>query len=405
MYGTSTLRSIRSTVSSVMMPGQGRRPRQILAPSAAPPPPPPVIFLPGIDESDSKVAAGVKSGGGSKKHNTSGGGGSHLDDASSVMTGPSTGHPGGRRPSNSVFNFPIHPGGRPMAMGPGYGGPPPPGMGYPFLPGRGPMPAGPGAILVPMPVPTANGKKSKFGSLGSAATRGGGKFKLPKSSSKALKQQLLAQQAAVAAGVAGPLPPPPPGHMMGHMFIPPPPPVMAPPMALGVPVPMMAPPLSMRRQSGTSMEEPIYMPSQVRPLSPIASYAPAHFPHEAYLMQQHYAPGGGPMGPYGPMGFVPMPPGSMAGTLTKPGKKDKKLSKKEKKLQQQQQQLEMAHHHHLHSNQLAIMDGMSIQAEEDEEEVSISSQTGNNGGGIYRKGHLNERAFSYSIRQVLQWPR
>ena len=103
MYGTSTLRSIRSTVSSVMQPsGHHRRPRQIPAPSAAPPPPPPVIFLPGIDESDSKVAS--KSGG-SKKHNTSGGSnhnnnnhvskrGSDLDDISSVMTAPSTGQQG-----------------------------------------------------------------------------------------------------------------------------------------------------------------------------------------------------------------------------------------------------------------------------------------------------------------------
>lgn len=119
------------------------------------------------------------------------------------------------------------------------------------------------------------------------------------------------------------------------------------------------------------------MPSQVRPLSPIASYAPAHFPHEAYLMQQHYAMAG--MAHPG-MPVVVHPP-SMAGTLTKPGKKDKKSSKNKDLAAQQQHQ------------SLALMDELSLQAEE----VSLSSQTG---GGIYRKGHLNERAFSYSIRQV-----
>ena len=41
---------------------------------------------------------------------------------------------------------------------------------------------------------------------------------------------------------------------------------------------------------------------------------------------------------------------------------------------------------------LAVIDGMSLHADQ----VSLTSQPG---GGIYRKGHLNERAFSYSIRQ------
>lgn len=101
-------------------------------------------------------------------------------------------------------------------------------------------------------------------------------------------------------------------------------------------------------------------------------------------MQQHYA-----MGMAGMPGMHHHHPGmavmTPAGTLTKPGKKEKKLSKnKEAQLQQQQQQQQT----------LALMDGMSLQAEE----VSLSSQPG---GGIYRKGHLNERAFSYSIRQVI----
>merc|ERR1719328_298699 len=37
------------------------------------------------------------------------------------------------------------------------------------------------------------------------------------------------------------------------------------------------------------MEEPIYMPHNARPLSPVASYQPGHFPHEAYYNQQQYA--------------------------------------------------------------------------------------------------------------------
>ncbi len=38
-----------------------------------------------------------------------------------------------------------------------------------------------------------------------------------------------------------------------------------------------------------AMEEPIYMPHNARPLSPVASYQPGHFPHEAYYSQQQYA--------------------------------------------------------------------------------------------------------------------
>lgn len=42
----------------------------------------------------------------------------------------------------------------------------------------------------------------------------------------------------------------------------------------------------MSKHCPVAMEEPIYMPS-TRPLSPVASYQPGHFPHEAYLMQQY----------------------------------------------------------------------------------------------------------------------
>lgn len=356
MYGggnTNTMRSVRSSVSSMMpstLQSRSSRPRQILAPFAAPPPPPPLPVQPtALDEPDSKTNKKLM-----KKKQRNGqnramsGQGSDIDDMSSVATGPVNGAGGGRRASSSVFNFPIHRGGG----GVGPAGVPPPGypMSYPFFPGqRQPPPPPPGAYLVPMPIPlAANGKKSKGLKFGTFSARGGKKIKPSKN------------------------------HPPGMMFLPPPPPpVLAPPpMALGLPVPMMAPPLSMRRGSmTTSAEEPIYMPSQVRPLSPIASYAPAHFPHEAYLMQQHYT-----------TLVQPTSKASHQTTLTKLKKKDKM---KKKMMQQQQQMIPQPI---MDSTQLSVIDGMSLQGEE----VSLTSQPG---GGIYRKGHLNERAFSYSIRQ------
>ncbi|CAG0890883.1 unnamed protein product [Darwinula stevensoni] len=119
--------------------------------------------------------------------------------------------------------------------------------------------------------------------------------------------------------------PPPPGPMVpvpGHH------PFMAPP-----PMMMMGPPL--RRPPSRIMEEPIYMPS-ARPMSPVASYQPAHFPHEDYYFQ--YA------------------------TTERPAK----LKKKKK-------------HHR--------------------EDMVPPMESPFNTGIYKKKGHLNERAFSYSIRQ------
>ena len=65
---------------------------------------------------------------------------------------------------------------------------------------------------------------------------------------------------------AGPYGPPPPGY-----YGPPPHPQMT------------------GRPGSRAMEEPIYMPNNARPLSPVASYQPGHFPHEAYYNQQQYA--------------------------------------------------------------------------------------------------------------------
>lgn len=69
-------------------------------------------------------------------------------------------------------------------------------------------------------------------------------------------------------------------------------------------------------------------------------------------------------------------------TLSK--RKEKKTSKvRHQQLQQQQ------------TNQLSMVEIQQSGEDEEEEEASLASQS----AGIYRKGHLNERAFSYSIRQ------
>jgi hypothetical protein len=103
-----------------------------------------------------------------------------------------------------------------------------------------------------------------------------------------------------------------------------------------------------------AIEEPIYMPS-ARPLSPVASFQPGHFPHEAYLMQQY------------------------ATMDTKQKKKSSKGDSKGKK------------------SAPVVVNG-----DEDGSPpppmIVVEESPFNT--GIYRKkGHLNERAFSYSIRQ------
>lgn len=78
----------------------------------------------------------------------------------------------------------------------------------------------------------------------------------------------------------------PPFMMYGG---PPPPfgvPYGPPPGYYGPPPP---PPMAGGRPGSRAMEEPIYMPHNARPLSPVASYQPGHFPHDAYYSQQQYA--------------------------------------------------------------------------------------------------------------------
>jgi len=100
------------------------------------------------------------------------------------------------------------------------------------------------------------------------------------------------------------------------------------------------------------------MPS-TRPMSPIASYQPGHFPHEAYLMQQY---------------------ASMdAGAKTK---KKKHKNKKES----------------ITNGKAPPPPPMVARMNDEDDDLEEGDSVYNT--GIYkRKGHLNERAFSYSIRQ------
>ena len=129
---------------------------------------------------------------------------------------------------------------------------------------------------------------------------------------------------------------PPPGHPLYGM------PPYAQPMYAGPPPPFGP---EGGRPGSRAMEEPIYMPHNARPLSPVASYQPGHFPHEAYYNQQQYA------------------------TIDKANKHKGSRSKK-------------GDHH-----PQPPMGSSDSNAEESEF-----------GAGIYKKGHINERAFSYSIR-------
>lgn len=124
--------------------------------------------------------------------------------------------------------------------------------------------------------------------------------------------------------------------------------------------PMIIPtPTTMKKNKKNKhiMEEPIYMPSS-RALSPVASYQPVNFPHEAYLMQ-HYA-------------TMESPSKSLKKNKDKMGTNEKKLNKKL-------------------AQSMNGLDDPNLMNQTDESPFNT---------GIYRKkGHLNERAFSYSIRQ------
>merc|ERR1719507_2692149 len=104
------------------------------------------------------------------------------------------------------------------------------------------------------------------------------------------------------------------------------------------------------RPDSRVMEEPIYMPHNARPMSPVASYQPGHFPHEAYYGQQQYA------------------------TIDKSNKFRKNKPPPSSSN---------------HSKSKGSSKNPSSDSNADDSEF---------GAGIYKKGHINERAFSYSIR-------
>merc|ERR1719373_80600 len=216
-------------------------------------------------------------------------------------------------------------GGRKMSAGSfiGINNPPgrPPVNGGPRPPMYGPPPPGPGGFGLPPPmmIPGRGGKK-------------GGTFSGRQKGMRAMPPFMM------YGGPPGPPGPPmmPPGL---------PPHLMPPP---GHPLYGAGPfPMGGGRPNSRAMEEPIYMPHNARPLSPVASYQPGHFPHEAYYNQQQYA------------------------TIDKANKhgqhgQSRKSKKKDK------------------STPLISSDSNAEDSEF--------------GAGIYKKGHINERAFSYSIR-------
>lgn len=257
-----------------------------------------------------------------------------------------------------------------------YGPPmPPPGPSH-MPPGPHMMPPGPPLGPPPMlmiPTTLPHPKKSKNGTYSSKPSKNGGMMMPP-------RPHLI---------------PPPPGTLMP---IPPHPMYMTskknskhPPM----PIPL-------------AMEEPIYMPS-ARPLSPIASYQPGHFPHEAYLMQQYATidaksskkknkknkknkgppiipivpiMNGGPPGPPSMNGHGHhdmMPPGMMNGHHLPNGHPG--MSNGHPGMSNGHPGMSNGHHH------------------PDMEDEILDDESPYNTGIYRKKGHLNERAFSYSIRQ------
>lgn len=232
-------------------------------------------------------------------------------------------------------------------------------------------------------------------------------------------------------GYHPPPPPPPPPMIMvpatlphpkhfshhppkGSIMVPVRPPMMPPNFVPLPPHPMyLQPGMKPPKHYQIAMEEPIYMPS-TRPLSPVASYQPSHFPHEAYLMQQY-------------------------ATLDVHAKKKDKYDKKSATVSlngdcgdddegespfNSEAYRKKAKDYKKGKSKTQSMNG-DIHPDEDESPFnsrfyrkknkelkngrkSSGEQNGQDGDdgespfntGIYRrKGHLNERAFSYSIRQ------
>ncbi|XP_060533251.1 uncharacterized protein LOC132706128 [Cylas formicarius] len=142
---------------------------------------------------------------------------------------------------------------------------------------------------------------------------------------------------------ARPIPPPmvpmiPPGPPVGPVIIPAPSTLMK----------------NRKKHKSLPPEEPIYI-TNGRTLSPVANYPPVSFPQEAYLMQQY-------------------------ATMESQGKQRQRREKSAEKQTRMNKKLAQS------------MNGL--------DDPNLMSDESPFNTGIYRKkGHLNERAFSYSIRQ------
>jgi len=328
-YG-STMRSFRSSVSGL---STRNRPRQMMMQS---PPPPP------IPEENSMVKE-VKDDKKEKKKKKKSKSRDLVDgsDMPPLLNGNTPND--GIVSNGSVINMPTSGrassamGGRKMSAGsfmgitPRDGRPPVNGVGPP----RGmppPHPGPPPMMTMPPSGPHRAGKKA-----GTFSAR-----------------QKGMQRPIPPFMMYGPGMPPHPPHMMGGPMGMPPPHLMPPP---GHPLysqgPPMGPfPMAGGRPDSQHMEEPIYMPHAARPMSPVASYQPGHFPHDAYYSQQQYA------------------------TIDKNGRHRGQGGHE----RQHKQKSNGKHSKHQSSDSNA----------EDSEYGGPA--------GIYKKGHINERAFAHSMR-------
>ena len=261
-YG-STMRSFRSNVSGI---SSRQRPRQMMMQS---PPPPPIPEEFTKDEKEKKEKKKRRK---SKSRDTPDEGGLMMNGgivpngngtstAGSVINAPSgraSSMMGGRKMSAGSF-MGLSPNGRPPMNGmPPHGPPGPP---------PGPYGPPPPQMILPGPGPKSKRSSGTFSS--------GRKGAVP----RGLPPYMMYGPGLPPPGYM--VPPGPPPHMMpplGHRLYGPPPPHFP----GGGPYPMGG-------RAESHMEEPIYMPQDARPLSPVASYQPGHFPHHMYYSQQQYA--------------------------------------------------------------------------------------------------------------------
>ena len=314
-YG-STMRSFRSSASGL---STRNRPRQMMMQSPPPPPIPEEFVSKGEGREEKKEKKKKKK---SRSRDLMDGG----DLKPPLMNGNIGNGTGGMRGSGSVIDMATGRsgsvmGGRKMSAGSFMGINPP--NGRPPVNGGGPQRGGPvphgPPMMMPMPPqqgPRGNKKAGTFSARGKGS-RGAPPFMM-----------------------YGPGMGPPPPHMMG-----PPPHLLPPP---GHPLYAHHGPMPFQMGGGREghMEEPIYMPHAARPLSPVASYQPGHFPHDAYYSQQQYA------------------------TIDKNGR--------------------------FRGERKHKSNGKSSKQQSSDSNAEDSEYGGP--AGIYKKGHINERAFAHSMK-------